>query len=203
MNHNTFTKHLIILLLNIYMALFIFPTAEYNCSVAHVDQVLTAQEGDRVLLSCLIIDDQLHRALWYKQVLGEKPVLVVSSYHHSQPNKFYPDFEETHHFDAKRSSGSFNLTILRTLKSDSGTYFCAASFANIVSFGTGTILLVKGEDYNTLFCIDGLFHLLSVLIVFPPYRCRPQTCCYTTACAWCYQARKQCDSAVLSASENV
>lgn len=116
-----------------------------------MDQVLTAQEGDRVLLSCLIIDDQLHRALWYKQVLGEKPVLVVSSYHHSQPNEFSPDFEETHHFHAVRRADSFNLTILRTLKSDSGTYFCAAAFANIVSFGTGTILLVKGKDYNTLF----------------------------------------------------
>lgn len=119
-----------------------------------MDQVLTAQEGDRVSLSCLIIDDQLHRALWYKQVLGENPVLVVSSYHHSQPNEFSPDFKETQRFHAVRTADSFNLIISRTLKSDSGTYFCAAALANIVSFGTGTILLVKGEDYNTLFCKD-------------------------------------------------
>ncbi|XP_077083978.1 uncharacterized protein LOC143736994 [Siphateles boraxobius] len=133
---------------SIYMILFIFlhEVCEYNCSVAHVDQVLTAQEGDSVMISCLILDDQLHRALWYKQVLGEKPVPVVSSYHHSQPNEFFPDFEETHRFHSVRTADSFNLTIPRTLKSDSGTYFCATSFANVVSFGTGTILLVKGAD---------------------------------------------------------
>lgn len=128
--------------------LFIFPTGEYNCRVAHVDQVLTVQEGDSVLLSCLILDDQLHRALWFKQVLGEKPLLVVSSYHQSHPTEFSPDFEETQRFHAVRKADSFNLTILRTLKSDSGTYFCASSFANVVSFGTGTIVLVKGEDCN-------------------------------------------------------
>lgn len=131
--------------------LFIFPTGEYNFRVAHVDHVLTVQEGDSVLFSCLFLDDQLHRALWYKQVLGEKPVLVVSSYHHTQPNEFSPDFEETQRFHAVRRADSFNLTIPRTLKSDSGTYFCASSFANVVSFGTGTILLVKGEDCNTFF----------------------------------------------------
>lgn len=126
--------------------LFISPTGEYNCSVAHVDQVLTAQEGDSVMISCLFLNDQLHRALWYKQVLGEKPVPVLSSYHHSQLNEFSPDFEETQRFHAVRKADSFNLTIQRTLKSDSGTYFCATSFANVVSFGTGTILLVRGED---------------------------------------------------------
>lgn len=124
-----------------------------------MDQVLTAQEGDRVLLSCLILDDQLHRALWYKQVLGENPVLVVSSYHYSHPNEFSPDFKETQRFYAVRTADSFNLTIRRTLKSDSGSYFCAASLANIVSFGTGTILLVKGEDYNT-------FNTLIIIILF-------------------------------------
>jgi len=131
--------------------LFIFPTGEYNCSVT---QVLTAQEGDSVLISCLLSENQVHRALWYKQVLGEKPVLVVSSYHYSQPNEFSPDFKETQRFHAVRTAGSFNLTILRILKSDSGTYFCAAALANVVSFETGTILMVKGEDCKTFFFLN-------------------------------------------------
>ncbi|XP_067308087.1 uncharacterized protein [Pseudorasbora parva] len=133
---------------SIFMILFLFlhKVCEYNCSVAHVDKVLSVQEGDRVLVSCLILDDQLHKALWYKQVLGEKPALIVSSYYPSQPNEYSPDIEDKQRFNAKRTVDSFNLTILGTLKSDSGTYFCAAAFANVVSFGTGTILLVKGAD---------------------------------------------------------
>ncbi|XP_016151333.1 uncharacterized protein [Sinocyclocheilus grahami] len=134
---------------NIYMILFLFlheVSGEHNCNVAHVDQVLTIREGGNVLLPCLIVNDQLHRALWYKQVIGEKPVLIVSSYHHSQPNEFSPDFEASQRFHAVRKDDSFNLTILRTLKSDSGTYFCGAAFANVISFSTGTVLLVKGAD---------------------------------------------------------
>ncbi|XP_018941324.1 novel immune-type receptor 4a [Cyprinus carpio] len=133
---------------NIYMILFLFlhEVCEHDCNVAHVDQVLTVKEGGDVLLPCLIVNDQVHRALWYKQVLGEKPVLIVSSYHHSQPNEFSPDLEASHRFRAVRKDDSFNLTILRTLKSDSGTYFCGVAFANIFSFSTGTVLLVKGAD---------------------------------------------------------
>ncbi|XP_052458564.1 uncharacterized protein LOC128017290 [Carassius gibelio] len=133
---------------NIYMMLFLFlhEVCELNCNVAHVDQVLTVKEGGNILLPCLIVNDQLHRVLWYKQVLGEKPLLIVSSYHHSQPNEFSPDLEANHRFHAVREDYSFNLTILRTLKSDSGTYFCGAAFANVISFSTGTVLLVKGAD---------------------------------------------------------
>ncbi|KAK2913449.1 hypothetical protein Q8A67_001848 [Cirrhinus molitorella] len=133
---------------NIYMILFLFlhEVCEHNCTVAHMDQVLTVKEGGNVLLPCLILNDQLHRALWYKQVLGEKPVLIVSSYHHSQPNEFSPDLEESDRFHAVRKDDSFNLNILRTLKSDSGTYYCAAAFANVINFSNGTVLLVKGAD---------------------------------------------------------
>lgn len=163
--------HSMILLLIIYMSSLkttnFFPTGEHDCNVAHVDQVLTVKEGGDVLLPCLIVNDQVHRALWYKQVLGEKPVLIVSSYHHSQPNEFSPDLEASHRFRAVRKDDSFNLTILRTLKSDSGTYFCGVAFANIFSFSTGTVLLVKGECYN-IYTFDGRLHLLSVLILFFP-----------------------------------
>lgn len=166
--------HSVILFLIIYISflntmLIIFLTGEHNCTVAHEDQVLTVKEGGNVLLPCVILDDQLHRALWYKEVLGEKPVLIVSSYHHSQPNEFSPDFE-ANRFHAVRKDDkddkSFNLTILRTLKSDSGTYFCGAAFANIISFNTGIVLLVKGEgndiDLN-FFRMDNSFYCQVLL----------------------------------------
>ncbi|NP_938158.3 novel immune-type receptor 4a isoform 6 precursor [Danio rerio] len=133
----------------IYVIIFLFHpqvSGKNNCTVDQVDEVLTTQEGHIVLLPCLLLEDHFHRVIWYKQVLGEKPVVIVSSYHHSQPNEFSSDFKETQRFHAVRKADSFNLTIRRTLKSDSGTYFCGSAFANVVSFGTGTILLVKGAD---------------------------------------------------------
>ncbi|XP_056318709.1 novel immune-type receptor 4a [Danio aesculapii] len=133
----------------IYMMIFFFlhqVSGKNNCTVNQVDGVLTTQEGHSVLLPCLLLEDHLHRVIWYKQALGEKPIVIVSSYHHSQPNEFSSEFKETQRFHAVRKADSFNLTIRRTLKSDSGTYFCGSAFANVVFFGTGTILLVKGEE---------------------------------------------------------
>ncbi|NP_571732.1 novel immune-type receptor 4a isoform 4 precursor [Danio rerio] len=138
----------------IYVIIFLFHpqvSGKNNCTVDQVDEVLTTQEGHIVLLPCLLLEDHFHRVIWYKQVLGEKPVVIVSSYHHSQPNEFSSDFKETQRFHAVRKADSFNLTIRRTLKSDSGTYFCGSAFTHVVSFGTGTILLVKGSNV-TLRC---------------------------------------------------
>nr|CAD12578.1 novel immune-type receptor 4a, allele 7 [Danio rerio] len=142
----------------IYVIIFLFHpqvSGKNNCTVDQVDEVLTTQEGHIVLLPCLLLEDNFHRVIWYKQVLGEKPVVIVSSYHHSQPNEFSSDFKETQRFHAVRKADSFNLTIRRTLKSDSGTYFCGSAFTHVVSFGTGTILLVKGSNVTLRCSVEG------------------------------------------------
>ncbi|KAL7876163.1 hypothetical protein AOLI_G00111260 [Acnodon oligacanthus] len=116
--------------------------------ILQLDSVVTAKEGDDVTLSCLHPTDQINKVLWYQQPIGQKPLLISSSYYHSLPFEFYNDFDKTKRFDLSRASGSSNLTIMKVEPSDSAVYYCAGSFSNIVAFGAGTVLVLKGQDYK-------------------------------------------------------
>ncbi|KAK7170909.1 hypothetical protein R3I94_000960 [Phoxinus phoxinus] len=88
--------------------------------------------------------------MWFKQPLGEKPALVASSYHWSQDSVLQDEFEKTKRFKVDSELGSFNLTIERTVQSDSATYYCAGAFTNIVYFGAGTDLVLRGSKSNRI-----------------------------------------------------
>lgn len=106
---------------------------------------VAVQVGDDVTFYCFHPKDQLNRVMWFKQTLGERPVLVASSYHWTQKSVLYDDFEKSIRFRAGAGIGSFNLTIQETAQSDSATYYCAVSFSNVVYFGAGTNLVLRGE----------------------------------------------------------
>ncbi|XP_051986634.1 novel immune-type receptor 4a [Xyrauchen texanus] len=131
--------------------LFYGPSTFHSEMILQMDEVIMAQEGEDVSLHCFHPKEQINRVLWYKQTLGEKPALLVSSYHWTVDSVIHEEFKNTNRFKAARGIGSFNLTILRTVKSDSATYFCAGSFANVVYFGTGTNLMLRGSNV-TLQC---------------------------------------------------
>ena len=118
-----------------------------------LDSVVTAKEGDDVTFSCLHPTDQINKVLWYQQPIGQKPFLVTSSYYHSLPFEFHNGFDKTKRFDLSRAAGSSNLTITKVEPSDSAVYYCAGSFSNIVSFGAGTVLVLKGESCIDLSCL--------------------------------------------------
>ncbi|XP_035375937.1 uncharacterized protein LOC113581822 isoform X2 [Electrophorus electricus] len=116
--------------------------------ILQLDSVLTFKEGEDVELTCFHPKEQMHKVLWYKQPVGQKPLLVISSYHLSLPFNFHNDFDKLKRFHLSRSAGSSNLTITKTIPSDSAVYYCAGSFSNIVIFGPGTVLMLKGKDSN-------------------------------------------------------
>ncbi|XP_037400844.1 uncharacterized protein LOC108440841 [Pygocentrus nattereri] len=134
----------------IYMTslLFSLVSGHLQGKILQLDSVVTAKEGDDVTLSCLHPTDQINKVLWYQQPIGQKPLLVASSYYHSLPFEFYNDFDKTKRFDLSRRSGSSNLTITKVEPSDSAVYYCAGSFSNTVTFGAGTVLVLKGQDYK-------------------------------------------------------
>uniref|UniRef100_A0A8C2EWP4 Novel immune-type receptor 5 n=1 Tax=Cyprinus carpio TaxID=7962 RepID=A0A8C2EWP4_CYPCA len=109
--------------------------------------VVSVHDGDPVVLSCFIKTKQISMALWYKQVTGEEPRLIASSLLHSSKSQFHEEFNSSH-FDAVRGTESFNLTIVNALQSDSGTYYCATSFSNIIEFGNGIHLVIKGAEIS-------------------------------------------------------
>lgn len=77
-------------------------------------------------------------------MLGEKPHVIATSYQF-QSAKFYNEFEKNARFDADIGSFSFNLSISNITLSDSATYYCAVTFLYDITFGQGTVLIVKGK----------------------------------------------------------
>ncbi|KAL1271790.1 hypothetical protein QQF64_030806 [Cirrhinus molitorella] len=129
--------------------LFYKPSMQYSGSIHQMKDV-AVQVGDDVTFYCFHPKDQLNRVMWYKQSLGERPVLLASSYHWTQNSSLYDDFEKSKRFKVNAGLGSLNLTIQRTTQSDSATYYCAVSFSNIVYFGTGTNLMLRGSKSNRI-----------------------------------------------------
>uniref|UniRef100_A0A671LZG6 Ig-like domain-containing protein n=1 Tax=Sinocyclocheilus anshuiensis TaxID=1608454 RepID=A0A671LZG6_9TELE len=115
-----------------------------SCSVQSMENV-AVQVGDDVTFHCFHTKDQLNRVMWFKQALGKRPVLLASSYHWTQDSVLYDDFKKSKSFKVDAGIDRFNLTIQRTVQSDSATYYCAVSFSNIVYFGAGTNLVLRGE----------------------------------------------------------
>uniref|UniRef100_A0A673G863 Ig-like domain-containing protein n=1 Tax=Sinocyclocheilus rhinocerous TaxID=307959 RepID=A0A673G863_9TELE len=125
---------------------------QYSESVLQMEDV-AVQVGDNVTFHCFHPKDQLNRVMWFKQTLGERPVLVASSYHWTQKSVLYDDFEKSNRFRVGAGIGSFNLTIQKTAQSDSATYYCAVSFSNVAYFGAGTNLQPTSSGGNvTLLC---------------------------------------------------
>lgn len=120
------------------------------------DSVVVAEEGDDVTLPCFHPKEQINKVLWYKQLVGKKPLLVASSYYHSMPIDFHNDFDKSQRFNLARAAGSSNLTILKVEPSDLAVYFCAGSFSNVIRFGAGTVLVLKGEWWNMHLVRDSL-----------------------------------------------
>ncbi|XP_059360587.1 uncharacterized protein LOC132098517, partial [Carassius carassius] len=110
--------------------------------IIQLDPVVSVHEGDSVVLSCVLTTKQLSMALWYKQVTGEEPRLIASSVLHSSESQFHNEFDSSH-FNVLRGKDSFNLRIVNTVQSDWGTYYCAFSFSNVITFGNGTHLVIK------------------------------------------------------------
>ncbi len=126
------------------MSAHYFTAMQYSGSILQMENV-AVQVGDDVTFHCFHPKDQLNRVMWFKQTLGERPVLVASSYHWTQDSVLYDDFKKSKRFKVDAGIGCFNLTIQRTAQSDSATYYCAVSFSNIVYFGAGTNLALRGE----------------------------------------------------------
>ncbi|CDQ77943.1 unnamed protein product [Oncorhynchus mykiss] len=139
----------------IYWTIFLF-YANLGCAlnkdVIQPDPVIVTQLGQSVSLTCFCQSNLIVRVSWFKQTVGQKPLLMASSFYHTQ-NSFYSnnkDFTETKRLSVKRGVDSFNLTISKTESRDSATYYCVAMEVGKVGFGEGTILIVKDSGSNSM-----------------------------------------------------
>ncbi|KAF5907136.1 putative immune-type receptor 4 precursor [Clarias magur] len=117
----------------------------YSEEEAWQEPLKTAEVGGRVNLVCVCTQQRITTIIWFRQKLGEKPYVIGTSYQ-QQPAKFYNEFEGNDRFDAKIGPYAFNLSISNIEVSDSATYYCAVTFLYDISFGQGTVLIVKDQS---------------------------------------------------------
>uniref|UniRef100_A0A671LXC4 Ig-like domain-containing protein n=1 Tax=Sinocyclocheilus anshuiensis TaxID=1608454 RepID=A0A671LXC4_9TELE len=122
---------------------------DINIIILQMENV-AVQVGDDVTFHCFHTKDQLNRVMWFKQALGKRPVLLASSYHWTQDSVLYDDFKKSKSFKVDAGIDRFNLTIQRTVQSDSATYYCAVSFSNIVYFGQNFTVLNSLYSFNRI-----------------------------------------------------
>uniref|UniRef100_A0A8C8FN02 Ig-like domain-containing protein n=1 Tax=Oncorhynchus tshawytscha TaxID=74940 RepID=A0A8C8FN02_ONCTS len=141
----------------IYWTIFLF-YANLGCAlnkdVIQTDPLIVTQLGQNVSLTCFCQSNLIVRVSWFKQTVGQKPLLMASSFYHTQnsfySNNFNKDFTETKRLSVKRGVDSFNLTISKTESRDSATYYCVALVVSKVKFGEGTVLMVEDSESNSM-----------------------------------------------------
>ncbi|KAM9401422.1 uncharacterized protein ACWYII_030984 [Salvelinus alpinus] len=120
-----------------------------NKDVIQPDPVIVTQLGQSVSLTCFCQSNLMVRVSWFKQTVGQKPLLMASSYYGTKNSLYFTkDFNETKRLSVKREVDSFNLTISKTESGDTATYYCGAMEVGKVIFGEGTSLIVKDSGSN-------------------------------------------------------
>ncbi|KAL7876167.1 hypothetical protein AOLI_G00111300 [Acnodon oligacanthus] len=136
--------------------------ATHSVYVVHQDQLKIAEAGDSVDLSCFSSRDTKTTIVWIKQNHGEKPAVIATSYQH-QPGIFKNGFDQSGRFKTQTADESFNLTISNLKPSDTAMYYCAVIFFYDITFGEGTVLVVKDASL-----IKDKVHQLPVLEAVHP-----------------------------------
>lgn len=120
--------------------------------------------GDRVTISCHIQHDAPRMRVWYKLTTSKRLQLVAST--DTLYNLYYLTIfkEPSQHFLVKSESFKSHLTISKTIRDDTGTYYCGVLTLNKCDFGRGTFLLIKGImclHFKSFYSFIYLFFFLS------------------------------------------
>ena len=120
---------------------------------------MMANTGTTVTLKCFLSEKtQNEPVVWYKQSVGQMPLLVGSA-QRFQPSVRYNEFK-SNRFIVQNVSVTFHLSILNIQSSDEAFYFCGVRIIYTIRFGNGTYLLVKGTLSTNITCISIYFRYL-------------------------------------------
>uniref|UniRef100_A0A667YZF5 Uncharacterized LOC115376191 n=1 Tax=Myripristis murdjan TaxID=586833 RepID=A0A667YZF5_9TELE len=107
---------------------------------------LSANVGDNVTLSCFYDGDDAAKFFWYKQTLGQKPILIF--YKYEKNAIFHNEFKNDARFKLETETNGNQLKISELQHSDAATYFCVSSYLYNLKFGDGVTLSVKDSGLN-------------------------------------------------------
>ena len=136
---------------------------------------MMAKNGSTVTLECFLSEKtRTDPVVWYKQSVGQMPLLVGSA-QHFLPSVLYNEFNNSRFF-IHNGSVSFSLSISNIQSSDEAFYFCGVRIVYEIRFGNGTYLLVKGTLSTNITCISIYFRYLyhwNIVIILKMYWKRP------------------------------
>ncbi|MEQ2167812.1 hypothetical protein GOODEAATRI_007845 [Goodea atripinnis] len=118
---------------------------------------ISAPIGENVTLQCFHERKDSETICWYRQTLGQQPKLIASFYVYGEEITFYDEFKNNAHFSLVIEDEANQLIISNLRISDSATYFCGISNAQVVTFAQGTVLSVKSSGSN----VRALIHQLT------------------------------------------
>ena len=149
----------------------LFPAPVNTEGISQPTPVMTAKTGSTVTLECFLSEKtRTDPVVWYKQSVGQMPLLVGSA-QHFLPSVLYNEFNNSRFF-IHNGSVSFRLSISNIQSSDEAFYFCGVRIIYTIRFGNGTYLLVKGT-LSTRICISiyfrYLYHWSIVMILKKAY----------------------------------
>uniref|UniRef100_A0A673CA23 Ig-like domain-containing protein n=1 Tax=Sphaeramia orbicularis TaxID=375764 RepID=A0A673CA23_9TELE len=128
------------------------------------ERFVFVKAGDDLSLQCSYEPDVGTRFYWYKQILGQKLRLISSFYKYNSDYTFYGEFNNNPRFKLDTENHKNHLNISDLHISDSGTYYCASSFAYNFDIGEGTTVSVE-ESLVLVYFLSGALGFTTILIV--------------------------------------
>uniref|UniRef100_A0A3B3YCU7 Ig-like domain-containing protein n=1 Tax=Poecilia mexicana TaxID=48701 RepID=A0A3B3YCU7_9TELE len=114
---------------------------------------VSAPIGGKVTLHCFHDSERIY---WYRQTLGQKPTPIASFYVYGKETIFHGEFKNNSRLDLVKGDRTNHLIISNLRISDSATYFCGTSNAQVVAFAQGTVVSVKSFDSDVKVLIHQL-----------------------------------------------
>lgn len=114
-------------------------------SLQQYSALVFVKEGEHVTITCRYQSEMAMHFSWYKHKLGQRPKLISTIYKYDDEARFYQEFKSGARFNMTNGKGITHLTITKVQLSDSATYYCGSAHSNIMEFGEGTELVVKGN----------------------------------------------------------
>ncbi|XP_041841412.1 immunoglobulin kappa light chain-like [Melanotaenia boesemani] len=115
----------------------------WSTSVEQERGFISADVGENVTLQCFYKGSDSAWLFWYIQTLGQKPRLISEFYVFDTKYTLKNEFHNNPRFTLDINKPLNHLKISEVKLSDSATYYCAASYAAVLTFAEGATLRVK------------------------------------------------------------
>uniref|UniRef100_A0A674PFX8 Uncharacterized LOC115248187 n=1 Tax=Takifugu rubripes TaxID=31033 RepID=A0A674PFX8_TAKRU len=120
-------------------------TMEFSPSLNWKTNYNLVKPGQNLTLPCLHKSDISTQISWFKETLGEKPILLCKYRITSKRWIFVNDSKSNPHFQLHPGNKGTNLTITDLKLSDSATYYCVKQYLDVFDFTEGHNVIVEGS----------------------------------------------------------